>query len=205
MLHQLPDNPAALRTVEEISAELERDVLALDSPEALRSTVSVQLALLTAGVASARLLEEEGVIPEAVAGLSVGAFAAAVHAHVLTLTDCVRLVKQRAELMEKNSPNGYGLAAIIGLTEAQVVTLIQQANTTDDPVYLGNVNAPDQIVISGSSNCLKKVSTAALKAGARKAELLNVPCSLTYRSQMRWPKRCRTFNCTRREWSMSAM
>jgi malonate decarboxylase epsilon subunit len=77
--------------------------------------------------------------------------------------------------MEKNSPNGYGLAAIIGLTEAQVVTLIQQANTTDDPVYLGNVNAPDQIVISGSSNGLQKVSTAALKAGARKAELLNVP------------------------------
>src|ERR1700757_3531248 len=77
MLHQLPDNPAALRTVEEISAELERDVLALDAPEALRSTVSVQLALLTAGVAAARALEEEGVILEAVAGLSVGAFAAA--------------------------------------------------------------------------------------------------------------------------------
>jgi malonate decarboxylase epsilon subunit len=120
-------------------------------------------------------LEEEGVIPEAVAGLSVGAFAAAVHARVLALADCVRLVKQRAELMEKDSPDSYGLAAIIGLTEAQVVNLIQQANTADDPVYLGNVNAPEQIVISGSSKGLEKVSTAALKAGARKAELLNVP------------------------------
>jgi malonate decarboxylase epsilon subunit len=120
-------------------------------------------------------LEDEGVIPEAVAGLSVGAFAAAVHAHVLTLADCVRLVKQRAELMEKNSPDGYGLAAIIGLTEAQVVTLIEQENTADEPVYLGNVNSPEQIVVSGSSKGLEKVSTAALKAGARKAELLNVP------------------------------
>jgi len=175
MLHQLPDHPAALRTIREISAELGRDVRALDSPEALRSTVSVQLALLTAGVAAARSLEEEGVTPEAVAGLSVGAFAAAVHAQVLTLADCVRLVKQRAELMEKNSPPNYGLAAIIGLTETQVVALIQQTNTPDDPVYLGNVNAPEQIVISGSSNGLEKVSTAALEAGARKAERLNVP------------------------------
>lgn len=175
MLHQLPDHPATLRTIKEISAELERDVRTLDSPEALRSTVSVQLALLTAGVAAARALEEEGVIPEAVAGLSVGAFAAAVHAHVLTLADCVRLVKERAELMEKDSPDSYGLAAVIGLTEPQVVTLIQHANTAEDPVYLGNVNSPEQIVISGSSKGLEKVSTAALQAGARKAELLNVP------------------------------
>ena len=175
MLHQPPDHPAVLRTFAEVSAELGYDVRLLDSPEALRSTVSVQLALLTAGVAAARALEEEGVIPEAVAGLSVGAFAAAVHAHVLTLADCVRVVSQRADLMEHNSPDGYGLAAIIGLTEAQVVTLIQQANTADDPVYLGNVNSPEQIVISGSSKGLEQVSIAALKAGARKAELLNVP------------------------------
>jgi malonate decarboxylase epsilon subunit len=104
---------------------------------------------LRAGVASARALEDEGVIPEAVAGLSVGAFAAAVHAHVLTLADCVRLVRQGAELMEKNSPEGYGLSAIIGLKEEQVVTLIGEANTTDNPVYLGNVNSLKQIVISG--------------------------------------------------------
>jgi malonate decarboxylase epsilon subunit len=77
--------------------------------------------------------------------------------------------------MELTSPHSYGLATIIELTEAQVVTLIQHANTADDPVYLGNVNAPDQIVIPGSSNGLQKVLTAALKAGARKAELLNVP------------------------------
>jgi malonate decarboxylase epsilon subunit len=120
-------------------------------------------------------LEDEGVIPIAVSGLSVGAFGAAVHARVLNLGDCVRLVRQRAELMERNSPDGYGLVAIVGLKEEQVVTLIREANTADNPVYLGNVNAPEQIVISGSWNGMQKVSTAALKAGARKAERLNVP------------------------------
>jgi malonate decarboxylase epsilon subunit len=175
MLHRLPDHPAVLRTIEEISAELGHDVRGLDSPEELRSTVSVQLALLTAGVGAARALEDEGVIPEAVAGLSVGAFGAAVHAHVLNLADSLRLVRQRAELMEKNSPDGYGLVAIVGLNEDQVGTLVREANTPADPVYLGNVNAPEQIVISGSWTGMHKVSTAALKAGARKAERLNVP------------------------------
>jgi malonate decarboxylase epsilon subunit len=174
MLHQLPDHPAVRQTLEEVSTALGYDVLTLDTAEPLRSTVPVQLALLTAGVAAARALEAHGVIPEAVAGLSVGAFGAAVHAEVLTLADGVRLVKQRAELMEQHSPKGYGLTAMVGLTEDQVTALIREADTPDSPVYLGNVNSADQIVITGSENGMKKVANAALKAGARKAERLDV-------------------------------
>ena len=174
MLHQLPDHLATRQTLEEVSTALGYDVLTLDTPEALRSTVSVQLALLTAGVAAARALEAEGVIPEAVAGLSVGAFGAAVHAEVLTLADGVRSVKQRAELMQQHSPPSYGLTAIVGLTEDQVTALIREADTPDSPVYLGNVNSADQIVISGSLNGMQKVASAALQAGARKVERLDV-------------------------------
>ncbi len=174
MLHRLPDHPAVRQTLEEVSAELCYDVRTLDSSEALRSTVPVQLALLTTGVAAARALEAEGVIPEAVAGLSVGAFGAAVHTDVLSLADAVHLVKQRAELMEQHSPAGHGLTAIVGLSEDQVVALVSEANTPDDPVYIGNVNSADQIIITGSDNGRQKVSDAALQAGARKAERLDV-------------------------------
>jgi len=174
VLHQLPDHPAVRQTLEVASTTLGYDVLTLDTPGALRSTVSVQLALLTAGVAAARVLEAEGVIPEAVAGLSVGAFGAAVHAQVFTLPDGIRLVQKRAELMEKHSPPGYGLTAIVGLKEEQVVTLIREASGPEDPIFLGNVNSADQIVITGSENGLKKVASAALNVGARKAERLDV-------------------------------
>jgi malonate decarboxylase epsilon subunit len=174
MLHRLPDHPAIRQTLEEVSTELGYDVLTLDSADALHSTVPVQLALLIAGVAAARALEAEGIIPEAVAGLSVGAFAAAVHAQVITLADGVRLVKKRAELMEQHSPEGYGLTAIVGLKEDQVIALIMEANNPDDPVYLGNVNSADQIVISGSLTGTQKVANAALQAGARKVERLDV-------------------------------
>jgi malonate decarboxylase epsilon subunit len=54
MLHALPDHPSVARTLDEVSESLGKNVLELDSPEALRSTISVQLALLASGVAVAR-------------------------------------------------------------------------------------------------------------------------------------------------------
>jgi acyl transferase domain-containing protein len=127
MLRALPDHPAIVRTLDEVSESLGANVLELDSAEALQSVVSVQLALLASGVAVARALVEEGIEPEAVAGLSVGAFAAAVQSGVISLSDSVHLVQQRAEMMVELYPKGYGLAAIIGLTERQVSTLVEEA------------------------------------------------------------------------------
>jgi malonate decarboxylase epsilon subunit len=170
MLRALPDHPAIARTLDEMSESLGANVRELDSEEALQSTVSVQLALLASGVPMARALIEEGVEPEATAGLSVGAFAAAVLSGVISLSDSVHLVQQRAEMMVKLYPKGYGLAAIVGLTEKQVSTLVEEAHTEETPVYLGNINAPRQIVIAGSDEGMTKVLEAARRSGARKAE-----------------------------------
>ena len=174
MLHALPGHVAVTRTLQEASQILRQDVRDLDSPESLQSTVSVQLALLTAGVAVARALADEGVIPEAVAGLSVGAFAAAVHCGVLSFPDAIQLVRQRAELMQSLYPSGYGLSAIVGLTEPQVANLVAAAHSAETPVYVGNINAPRQIVIAGSDAGMSAVLQAAKQAGARKAERLQV-------------------------------
>jgi malonate decarboxylase epsilon subunit len=53
-----------------------------------------------------RALLEEGIKPAAVAGMSVGAFGAAVAAGVLSLADGVRLVKKRGEGMVELYPQG---------------------------------------------------------------------------------------------------
>jgi malonate decarboxylase epsilon subunit len=174
MLHNLPDHPVVTRTLDEASAILSRDVKSLDSPEALRSTVSVQLALLTASVAVARSLATEGVEAEAVAGLSVGAFAAAVHSGVVDFPQAIQLVRQRAQMMLDLYPTGYGLAAIVGLTEVQVSALVVKAHSAHTPVYVGNINAPRQIVIAGSDEGITRVLEAAKASGARKAERLDV-------------------------------
>jgi malonate decarboxylase epsilon subunit len=173
-LHALPDCAPVARTLQEATDLLGRAASALDSDEALRSTVAVQLALLIAGVATARMLQEEGVEPQAVAGLSVGAFGAAVACGALAFADSLRLVQQRATLMEQAFPHGYGLSAIVGLTEAQVAALVARVHSEAAPVFVGNINAPRQIVIAGADAPMRQVVDAALAQGARKAERLPV-------------------------------
>lgn len=174
MLHDLVNHPSVEDTFSEASSALGFEARTLDSVDALQSTVSVQLALLIAGVATARALQRSGLQPLAVAGLSVGAFSAAVAAEALSLTDAIQLVRSRAEQMERMYPTGYGLSAIVGLTEGRVTKLVNAADSQDHPVFVSNINAPKQIVIAGSIEGMKHVLEQALLQGATKAELLNV-------------------------------
>ncbi|MGE1076486.1 malonate decarboxylase subunit epsilon, partial [Pseudomonas fragariae (ex Marin et al. 2024)] len=73
------------------------DVRQLDVAHALESTRAVQLCLLIAGVAHARLLQHT---PDYVAGLSIGAYPAAVIAGALDFADALKLVSLRGELMQ---------------------------------------------------------------------------------------------------------
>jgi malonate decarboxylase epsilon subunit len=175
MLHDLIQHPVVDETLAEISEVLGLNVRTLDSTDALRSPVSVQLAIFAAGVSTARALLRSGLRPLAVAGLSLGTFSAAVVAEAIELSDAVRLVRSRAEQMEHMYPTGYGLAAIVGLSEAHVIRLVATATTQEHPVFVGNINAPKQIVIAGSIEGMKAVLEKALLQGATKAELLDVP------------------------------
>jgi malonate decarboxylase epsilon subunit len=174
MLHQLLDHPAVVRTLDEISEDLQSDVRTLDTEYGLEFTVDVQIALLAAGVATARALMEQDVEPAAVSGLSVGAFAAAVTAGVLSLQDAVELVRLRAGQMMKLYPSGYGLSAIVGLNESQVTKIVQALTSVQDPVFVGNINAPRQIVIAGSNVGMDRVLDEARRQGANRAVRLHV-------------------------------
>lgn len=174
MLHDLPDHPAVTATLEEASQVLGDDVAAMDTPSRLRSTVSVQLCLLTAGVAVARCLDAEGGQADAVAGLSIGAYAAAVTAGVLPFADALRLVRLRGQLMEGAYPHGYGMTAILGLDRTALEPLIEQVRAGGAPVYLANLNAPAQLVIAGSKEAMQAVSDLAIAAGAQAAKPIDI-------------------------------
>jgi malonate decarboxylase epsilon subunit len=174
LLRHLPQHPEVTRTLQEASAVLGLDVGTLDGAEALRSTAAVQPALLIAGVAAARALAAEGVRPAAVAGMSVGAFGAAVACGTLSFADAVPLVRRRGELMQAAFPGGYGLAALEGLDEIRVEALVEQARAAGLAVYTSNLNAPRQVVVAGSEAGLAAVTAQALRQGARRAERLAV-------------------------------
>lgn len=169
MLQRLPEAPEVAATLAEARAVLGEDVLALDSAEALASTRAVQLCLLIAGVAGARLLMRGGVRPDYVAGLSIGAYAAAVVAESLEFADALRLVALRGELMQQAYPEGYGMTAILGLSLGTVESLLAEA---EGPVYLGNINADNQYVIAGSDAAMAAVAARAKALGASCARRL---------------------------------
>lgn len=179
MLQVLPDAPVVQACLEQASAALGEDVRLLDSAEALQSTRAVQLCLLVAGVAASRLLSERGHRPDYVAGLSIGAYAAAVVAGALDFADALRLVALRGELMQRAYPCGYGMTAILGLDQASVERLLGEV---EGPVYLGNINAETQLVIAGSDASMAAVAerARALGAGCTKRLAISVPshCAL---------------------------
>jgi malonate decarboxylase epsilon subunit len=174
MLHHLLDHPAVGRTLDEISDVLHSDVRSIDTQQDLEFTLDAQLALFAAGVATARALMGQNICPAAVSGLSVGAFAAAVTAGVLQLRDGVELVTLRARQMANLFPTGYGLSAIVGLDECQVTKIVQATTTEQAPVFVGNINAPRQIVIAGANVAMERVLEEARRQGATKAVRLHV-------------------------------
>jgi malonate decarboxylase epsilon subunit len=174
LLHHLPQNSEVTRTIHEASDVLGLDLDNLDNAAALYSTAAVQTALLIAGVASARALTAEKVHPAAVAGMSIGAFGAAVTCGTLSFGDALPLVRLRGELMEKAFPTGFGLAAIEGLNEIRMEAILERTRTPELPVYISNINAPRQIVVAGSDSALVAVISQARQQGARRAQRLAV-------------------------------
>ncbi|VVM84767.1 Malonyl CoA-acyl carrier protein transacylase [Pseudomonas fluorescens] len=166
MLHRLPRD-----TVVEASEVLGEDAFLLDSAEALKSTRAVQLCLLIAGVAASRQLS---IAPDYVAGLSIGAYPAAVVAGALSFSDALHLVSLRGELMQQAYPQGYGMTAIIGLDLAAVDSLLAQVHSAATPVYLANINADNQVVIAGSDEAMAAVAGLAKSQGAGLAKRLAV-------------------------------
>ena len=165
MLHDLPQSTLVNEYFERASDVLKEDVLLLDSPVALQSTRAVQLCLLISGVVSSAILTAENLKPDYVAGLSIGAWSAAVVAGVLTYEDAIRLVAYRGELMQNAYPTGYGMTALIGTDLAAVETWVKQIYEITPQVFVANINAHNQIVISGSHDAMQQVAILAKQQG----------------------------------------
>jgi malonate decarboxylase epsilon subunit len=164
-LGRLPVHPAVRATLAEARAILGPEADRLDSAAALATTVAVQLTTVIAAVAAARALAAQGLRPDAVAGLSVGAFAAAVVCDAVSFPDALALVNVRGEAMSEAVPHGHGMSAILGLSERDARALIARLGE-NAPLYLASVNGPREVVVSGADAALERAAAAAHAAGA---------------------------------------
>lgn len=181
--------PIARRTFEEASDALGFDVLklCLEGPaEKLQQTENTQPCLLTTSIAAyGALVQECGITPYAAAGHSLGEYSALVATGALDFSRAVRWVRARGQAMQKAVPAGQGgMSAVLGVDEADLVKICEQAATDSDPVEPANFNAPGQIVVSGTVAGLAK-----LPGLAPKAKLIPLAVSAPFHCSLMAPAR----------------
>jgi [acyl-carrier-protein] S-malonyltransferase len=149
--------------------------ISFDGPEEkLKQTVVTQPAIFALSAIISRLLCEKNVLPDAVAGHSLGEYPALVAAGVIDFEAALTVVKRRAELMQiAGQENPGSMAAIINLSQTDVEQICQAAQDAGI-VQAANFNSPQQVVISGSVAGVNKAMQLAQEKGALKVIPLQV-------------------------------
>jgi len=172
-------------TASEIFGKDVKELLQSDADNLKRTDIS-QPTITLANLATAVYLGEQGYSPVACAGFSLGEYAALVSAGILDAADCLRLVKARGEVMQKNSDSlreasggdasaAPGMAAIVGLPPEQVESLIAQWSAAGlKDLYAANINSPKQVAVSGTAAALTEAETRFKEVGAKRVIRLQV-------------------------------
>lgn len=170
--------PAARAAFEAIDEVLGFGLSSLmwDGPEAeLTLTHNVQPAILAHSAAVLAVVGERLGPIGAAAGHSLGEYSAYVAAGALAQTDAASLVRRRGELMyEAGKARPGAMAAILGLSTAEVEAACAEAAVHGDIAVAANLNAPDQTVISGDPAGVALAAERCKARGARRVIALKV-------------------------------
>ena len=141
--------------------------------DVLTRTENAQPAIAAVSLATWKALEEVSEnprVPDLTAGHSLGEYTSLAVAEVLSISDVVRLVSKRGRFMQGAcDQRPGGMAALIGIDEITVEEICRETGA-----YTSNINAPGQIIISGSHMDLARAIDLAAARGARKAIPLSV-------------------------------
>ncbi|MBA3766725.1 MAG: ACP S-malonyltransferase [Acidobacteria bacterium] len=194
MGRELAENfPAARQVFEEADDALGFSISSVcfsGTAEELQMTENTQPAILTVSVAALHALASEGsLMPDFVAGHSLGEYSALVAANSLSLADAVRIVRARGRYMQEAAPVGSGaMAAIMGADLKTVMEACGEAQQ-NDVCMPANINAPGQIVIAGNTAAVDRAIDLLKERGAKRAIKLKVSapfhCALMMPAQER--------------------
>lgn len=166
-------SPLARQVFEEANAALGYDIagLCFNGPEEqLKLTANTQPAILTTSIAALRVMQSQReIIPQVVAGHSLGEYSALVAAGGLRFADAVRLVHLRGKYMQEAVPIGVGaMAAVMGMTAGEIEALCREA-AQGEVLAPANFNSPGQIVIAGHRTAVNRAVEMIAKQPGKKA------------------------------------
>ncbi|HQN65600.1 MAG TPA: ACP S-malonyltransferase [Methylophilus sp.] len=177
MMAGFGDNQIIKNTFVEASDVLKTDFwkMATEENESLNLTENTQPLMLTAGIATWRLLQEQtGLQASFHAGHSLGEYTALVAAGSISFADALPLVRYRAEVMQQAVPEGVGaMAALLGLDDETVRIVCAEA-AQNEVCEAVNLNSPGQVVIAGNRAAVERGMEIAKAKGAKRAILLPV-------------------------------
>ncbi len=133
----------------------------------LKQTLNTQLSVTAMNMAYAQLLANRGVLPDVVAGHSLGQFSALAAAGVISVFDLFRIVEKRAELMEELQETGK-LATVVGLDKKIIDEICEEVSQKGGQVRIALENSEQQFVIGGKEEDVDKVVVKLKQAGAIK-------------------------------------
>ena len=151
------------------------EIISSGPKEKLNRTEITQPAVLLTSYATGLLWKKKSaLIPDVLAGHSLGEYTALLCAGVINLEDAINLVSERGKFMQKSVPSNVGaMAAILGLADEVIEKLCQDVSN-NKIVSAANYNSPGQVVISGHKIAVKRVIDMAKEVGAKRAVLLPV-------------------------------
>lgn len=130
-------------------------------------TSIAQPAISAVSFAYAHVLNNLGAVADVSLGHSLGEVTAIVHCGVVSFEDGMKIIQKRGEVMEKGGGHG-SMMAVINVELAELEDLCKNVSEEiSEPVVVANINAPNQIVISGSQHGIEKVAQVVVKNRGR--------------------------------------
>jgi acyl transferase domain-containing protein/NAD(P)-dependent dehydrogenase (short-subunit alcohol dehydrogenase family) len=158
------------------------DQESLHQKQALAQTRIAQPAMGTANLAIFNLLKFLGLCPDMVAGHSYGEYVALCAAGVLSESDLILLSEARARFMARAAQSDPGAMAAVQADASRVEKMIGDL----DGIWIANINAPEQTVVSGKKTAIEKAVEIFSAEGIHSREL---PVSCAFHSPLIAPAR----------------
>ncbi|MPZ22423.1 MAG: acyltransferase domain-containing protein [Dehalococcoidia bacterium] len=166
------ESAALFAEAEEVLGYSLADLIKDGPDETLTMTVHTQPAVFVASLAALKAAEATGLLsrPRCLAGHSLGEYSAVVASGSLSFADGLRLVNERARLMQQAGEASPGsLVALLGADIEQALALAADAGSE-----VCNVNAPGQVVLGGTLDAVRRTIERARGFGIKRAVELKV-------------------------------
>lgn len=160
------ENSQAARDVFDLDSDL-RDLCFNGPHEKLNNPYHNQAANFLAWMAISAALREANIRPTALAGQSLGEYAALSYADAFSVQEAIPMLRHRARIMTDFIPANSGMYAILGLETATVERHCEDISSDQEPCQIAIYSTPDRNVITGSIRAIERCAKLCSDSGAR--------------------------------------